>query len=680
MKRTLLSRFALSLSLLGVVLTVETALFSYYNSKNYLEDMYAHRVISGSKSVASMMQTADVRSIISDSGNHSGAYIRTVTLLNTLKQDGDVTFLSLVVPNENSVTFYVDAMVEAMGDDPAEQIPYGTDILYTDAARDNEDLQNYELMWELYSHGKGTDTPFITDNSYGYNYTSVSPILDEDGNAIAAIQYILDMQEVRGHLNSFLRTMLSLSFSSVAIAMLVYVLFVRRVVTIPIGKLAAFTKGITDSGRFENQRIEIKTNDEIEDLGKSFNYMLIKLEDYIANLQVVTAEKERIGAELDVAKKIQADMLPSIFPPFPLYYEFDIYASMQPAKEVGGDFYDFFLVNENTLGVVVADVSGKGVPAALFMVVAKTLIQNTAISGKCPEDVFRIVNKMLCDNNDSGMFVTAFLGYLDISTGNFTFVNAGHNPPLWKKANESFEWLKARAGFVLAGDVDTVYKQNEITLNPGDELFLYTDGVTEAVNNEKELFSDPRLLEVANKLTADSQHQPSLQEFTLSVKHEIDDFAEGAEQADDITMLALRYKGRQSDMKELIIEAKIENLDTVLDFISAELENTDCPMKLRRQIAVAVEEVFVNIAHYAYNPEIGGAVIRVAVGKEIIIEFEDRGKPYNPLEKPDPDITLSADEREIGGLGIFMVKNIADTVEYRHEDGKNILVLRVVNN
>ncbi len=328
-------------------------------------------------------------------------------------------------------------------------------------------------------------------------------------------------------------------FAAVMLAVLALTMIVAarvsRRVSDPILSLAESVKAIGDGNL--NYTSSITTGDEIEDLSFSFERMTVELKNYIKNLAHVTAEKERIGAELDVATKIQASMLPSIFPAFPERAEFDIFASMQPAKEVGGDFYDFFMINDSTLALVIADVSGKGVPAALFMVIAKTLIQNTALSGKPPEAVFGIVNRMLCKNNDAGMFVTAMLGYLDIPSGNFVFVNAGHNPPLLL-TNGKFSWLKSRAGFVLAGDDDTFYRQQEITLSPGDELFLYTDGVTEAVNRSNELFSDPRLIETANKYS----NMP-LKEFTVSIKGEIDKFADGAEQADDITMLALRYNG-----------------------------------------------------------------------------------------------------------------------------------------
>ena len=287
--------------------------------------------------------------------------------------------------------------------------------------------------------------------------------------------------------------------------------------------------------------IEIHTGDEIEDLGLAVNKMSKDLNEYIINLQFVTAEKERIGAELDVATKIQASMLPAIFPAFPERPEFDIYASMQPAKEVGGDFYDFFLIDNDTLAIVMADVSGKGVPAALFMVITKTLIKNNAQiaskggAGKSPKEVFETVNNLLCEGNEADMFVTAFLGYFDIPTGKLSFVNAGHNPPLLKTGDGKYDWLIRPPGFILAGMEDMFYKQHEVSLQPGDEIFLYTDGITEAFNNEIEMFGEQRFKEAANKYLG-----MPLKEFTVSIKREIDKFADGAEQADDITMLVLR--------------------------------------------------------------------------------------------------------------------------------------------
>ncbi len=536
MKLKLMPKFIISLAILGIVLTVAISLFSYGNSKSYLEDMYAERVTTSCSAIAKMLPVDDVKTIISPGGDKTEAYERTVELLTTLKRDGDVTFLSLVVPDEDSVTFYIDTMVEEMGDDPAAQIPYGVDILYVDAATDEADLLNYEIIWEQYAQNKGVDTPVITDNSYGYNYTGVYPILDENGKAIAEIQYILDMREVRAYLNSFLYTMLFIALAIVAIALIIYIIFVRRVVIMPIGKLAKFTQNITDSGVFEKQRIEILTGDEIESLSRSFNFMLEELENYITNLSKVTAEKERIGAELDVAKHIQSSMLPCIFPAFPERCEFDIYATMDPAKEVGGDFYDFFMVDDRHLAMVIADVSGKGVPAALFMVIAKTLIKDHTQPNADLGKVFSKVNELLCESNSEGLFVTAFEGVLDLQTGEFRFVNAGHEMPFICKKGGVYEPYQIRPGFVLAGMEGMRYKSGVMMLEPGDKVFQYTDGVTEATDVNNQLYGMERLKNILNKNT-----NATPIELLPEVKKDIDAFVGDAPQFDDITMICMEY-------------------------------------------------------------------------------------------------------------------------------------------
>ena len=261
MKLKLLPKFIISLGVVGLVLTIVISIFSYGTSKSYLENMYAERVMTNSNAIAAMVSVEDVQTIIGENGDQTEAYERMVALFNKLKQDGDVTFLSLVIPDEDSVTFYIDAMVEEMGDDPANQLPYGADILYVDAANpdDPADMEKYIRIWQEYAQHRGIDAPLVTDNDYGYNYTGVSVILDAQGQAVAEIQYILDMSEVRAYLNSFLVNMLLISFAIIAITIVTYIFFVRKVVTSPIGKLADFTQGITDSGVFENQRICIKT-------------------------------------------------------------------------------------------------------------------------------------------------------------------------------------------------------------------------------------------------------------------------------------------------------------------------------------------------------------------------------------------------------------------------------------
>jgi len=547
MKLKLLPKFIISLGVVGLVLTIAISLFSYATSKSYLEEMYAERVMTNSDAIASMLDVEDVKTILAEGGDQTPEYKEMYDLFNTLKKDGDITFLSLVVPDEDSVCFYIDAMVEEMGDDPANQLPYDSDILYVDAANpdDPADMEKYITIWERYRDNKGIDEPLVTDNDYGYNYTGVSVILDENGNAIAEIQYILDMSEVRAYLNSFLINMLLISFAIIGITIIVYIFFVRKMVTKPVGELTSFTKEITKTSKFENQRIEIKTGDEIQSLSESFNFMLAELENYIANLSKVTAEKERIGAELDIAKHIQASMLPCIFPAFPERKEFDIYATMEPAKEVGGDFYDFFMVDDTHLAIVMADVSGKGVPAALFMVIGKTLIKDHTTPGRDLGKVFTDVNRLLCESNSEELFITAFEGVLDLVTGEFVYVNAGHEMPFICKAGGDFEPYKIRAAFVLAGMEGMKYRAGSMMLEPGDKIFQYTDGVTEATNLQNGLYGMDRLGAILNKVKNGTPN-----DILPAVKKDIDEFVGEADQFDDITMLCLEYKARMDTNEE----------------------------------------------------------------------------------------------------------------------------------
>ncbi len=285
---------------------------------------------------------------------------------------------------------------------------------------------------------------------------------------------------------------------------------------------------------------KIKTKDEIEELAVSVNNMENSIIDYIDNIRTIMAEKERIGAELNIATQIQADMLPRIFPPFPERKEFDIYATMRPAKEVGGDFYDFFLLDNDHIAMVMADVSGKGVPAALFMVIAKTLIKNRALLDKkfSPAEILTDVNNQLCEGNEVELFVTVWLGILQISTGKGIAANAGHEHPAIKRKNGRYELIKYKHSPALATMQGIRIKEHDFYLNPGDSFFVYTDGVTEATNKDIKMYGTDRMLDALNSLP-----NPDAKTLLENVRNEIDKFVEDAPQFDDITMLGFKYLG-----------------------------------------------------------------------------------------------------------------------------------------
>lgn len=294
---------------------------------------------------------------------------------------------------------------------------------------------------------------------------------------------------------------------------------------------------IISSGNLDNTA-RVLENDEIGDLAIAFNNMTKSLKQYINDLTSITAEKERIGAELNVATHIQSSMLPSIFPAFPNDTRFDIYATMNPAKEVGGDFYDFFMIDDKHLAIVVADVSGKGVPAALFMVIGKTLIKDhTSLTNNLTE-VFYKVNNILCESNSENLFITAFEAVINIETGHLTYVNAGHELPYIYKKGKDWNAYPMKAGFVLAGMEDMKFTTGEFYLEPGDKVFQYTDGVTEATNINNELYGMDRL-----KKILDTCCDKNMEELLSAVKKDIDSFVGDAPQFDDITMLGFEYKG-----------------------------------------------------------------------------------------------------------------------------------------
>ena len=288
---------------------------------------------------------------------------------------------------------------------------------------------------------------------------------------------------------------------------------------------------------FEMEQV-YRTDDEIEILAESFASLSKKTRDYIQQITEITAEKERIGTELALATRIQADMLPNIFPAFPERVEFDIYASMDPAKEVGGDFYDFFLVDDDHLCMLIADVSGKGVPAALFMMASRIILASNAKQGKSPAAILESTNETICQNNREEMFVTVWLGILEISTGRLTAANAGHEYPVLMQPDGKFELVKDKHGFVIGGMEGMRYKEYELTLTPGSKLFLYTDGVPEATNTEGELFGTERMLAALNEKTS---ARP--EEMLKNMRRAVDGFVKDAEQFDDLTMLGFEFKG-----------------------------------------------------------------------------------------------------------------------------------------
>ena len=458
-------------------------------------------------------------------------YQQTILLLHDISNANDVE--SIYVGYMDIDTKYGIYLVD--GSLNAEECPVGTCDPFEESNVEQMKQGNYDFPANITNYAE-----------YGWLCSAAASIYDVNGEIIGMVGVDVSMDEIMQNRQDFL-VKLCLTLAGITIAIIFLMLFaINRVLLRPINSLAkaagSFVSDKENGGNEKLQsaisKLEIRTGDEIENLSDSIKKMEIEINEYIDNLTNVTAEKERMGAELYVANQIQASMLPCIFPAFPERKEFDIYATMEPAKEVGGDFYDFFLVDDDHIALVMADVSGKGVPAALFMVIAKTLLKNTAQNGISPKEVLEKVNNQLCENNEAEMFVTVWMGIMEISTGKMKCANAGHEYPAIRRADGEYDLLHDKHGFVLAGMEGAKYRDYDLEMHSGDCLFVYTDGVAEATNTENELYSTDRMLAALNR-----ERDTGCEKLLENVRKDIDLFVGDAPQFDDITMLSLIYKG-----------------------------------------------------------------------------------------------------------------------------------------
>ena len=375
--------------------------------------------------------------------------------------------------------------------------------------------------------------------------------------------------------------------------------------------------------------------------------------------------RAQAAKELEMAKDIQLSALPKVFPPFPDELRFDIWASMATAKEVGGDFYDFYFTAQDRVLFLVADVSGKGIPAALFMMRAKTLIKSIAQTGKPLAQVFEDANNALCEGNSSSTFVTVWAGEINTTTGHVNYVNAGHNPPIVRRGGKT-EYLKSSPSLVLGAMADIPYRVGELQLEPGDAIYLYTDGINEQPNQSGELYGTERLLKVV------SGHNCRKMEVLDTVLADVRRHAAGAEQADDCTQLMISYRGNP-DTVSYEYAPTMDDLAKAVSDLEAALESV--PDKCKNQLMVAADEIFANIVRYSQATSWSMSVKRTRHPDGVRLVLMDDGLPFDPLSHRDPDTTLCAEEREVGGLGILIVKKTMSPVTYKRRNGKNILTI-----
>ena len=457
------------------------------------------------------------------------------------KDSFNLSYVYFIYPediNKLTMNYMFDPTMELTKTDDGREILLLGYIAYEDPAI-------HVNMWKAWNDDTDSDTlTFDTlDNEFGYVYTYCN-LLKINGEKVGLVCAEISVDHVNSDILKSVIQQVAILILVLAISTFMMYLFIKsrilsRIIRLE-GDIASYSNDKNPAVAHVIQAHRGQ-NDEIGNLSDKFAEMINELDVYMKNLQAVTAEKERITAELNVAANIQSDMLPRIFPKFPHdIKEYAIYATMNPAKEVGGDFYDFFMVDDTHIALVIADVSGKGVPAALFMVIAKTLIKNRLQTGEAPANALANVNEQLCEGNEAGFFVTVWAGVIDIETGHVIEANAGHEYPAIRRNDGEFELIKTKHSPAVAVMEGMKFRQNEFDLHHGDTLFIYTDGVTEATNADHELFGEERLVETLNRYR---YYMPW--DLLPAVRKDINEFVGDAPQFDDMTMLGFNYYGSE---------------------------------------------------------------------------------------------------------------------------------------
>lgn len=567
------------------------------------------------------------------------------TILEELCRTNDLEYLYVYSPDpgNKTITFILLACGEDSRPSAAAERAPGTVVVY--------ELNTSELCaWG----GEDTENVEETDNKYGHVMTAYSAVYDKNGEVSALVGADVSMDETFRIFFRRYRIMLAAVILSFIFVLAVSAAILKTRVLKPAEVISRRMKSFVTDRQSGVKKLEISGDDEFAQMADSFNYMAEEIDRYIKNINELTEEKHRQEAEIQIARNIQSGFLPD------RHYcgcSVKLEAVMVPAKYVGGDFYDYFCPTEDTVCTVIADVSGKGVSAAIFMAKAITVVRQYAQLGYSPSEILFHTNNALTCNNPEQMFLTVFVGIYHSRTHRFVYANGGHNTPYL--ISGTMQGLDAAGGIAIGIFEDETYEEGEVTLQSGDTVFLYTDGVNEAVSGSGEFFGTDRL----ERLLEKREQEQCVETVLKAVK----DFARDMPQSDDITMLAFCVL---PDL-EIHVGAELENLPAVQNLI---LRNEAIADGLKNKLCLAAEEIFVNICSYAYGASAGSVDISLEVSDQIILKFCDNGRPFNPLEGR-ADMEEYDIDTQIGGLGIGIVLAIADKAEYEYKDNKNILTI-----
>ena len=526
-------------SIVGIVLIllVFAVIVSYIGFKSFSDasmEQYAEGAFFTADAAVQMVDGNKMDDYVA-SGGKGDEYMEAWSQLDKLCNSTGSTFIYVIQPDLTDYGHIKFIFSTINHESDYDVYEFG----YLRETTNDEYREKYKKLYE----NKSNHELVLRDKGYietDPHITAMTSIRDDNGDVQAILCVQRQMDAVVRVRRDYLVKVVLVTFVLVLMVIIIQMIFLGQTLLVPIKTISDEATRFAAENVVRDEKLTdvIHNTDEIGQLAGSIDRMEEQIQNYIGSITDITAEKERIKTELSLATSIQASMLPHIFPAFPDRTEFEIYASMDPAKEVGGDFYDYFLIDDDHLGVVIADVSGKGVPAALFMMASKIILQSVAMNGHSPAEILRRANNAICSNNGAKMFITVWLGILDLKTGRLTASNAGHEYPVLRQAGGKYELIKDKHGFVIGGVKGISYTEYDLDLKPGARLFLYTDGVPEATNAENELFGTDRMVDALNT-ALDQTPEGTLK----AVRHAVDDFVKDAEQFDDLTMICLEYKG-----------------------------------------------------------------------------------------------------------------------------------------
>ncbi len=520
------TKMALIMTMCVFLLAIALIFISYLSYRKTFKNYYSDKAQDEAKLLAKFIDGDEIYKAY-ETMEKTDYYNELAGILGKVKSESDAAYIYIYYPYDDHFIYILDAFAQNQKNGYSE----------IGERFDYRDIEYKYLVPDVKNKTASHNVITADDAGFGEGVVAWAPILKSDGSLAAMIEVDYYLDDVKSSTMEYVKWFSTVVFIGILLILLVLLHSNNMILVNPL-------KSVTDSiasyqkGNVKYPEGGIKTGDEIQEVYDNYVNMISKIDAYTNDLTKVTAEKERISTELNVATKIQADMLPSIFPAFPDRSEFDLYATMNPAKEVGGDFYDYYMIDDDHLALTMADVSGKGVPAALFMVISKTLLKNTVLQGKLsPAEVLYNVNNLLCENNEEAMFVTVWLGIYTISTGKMICSNGGHEYPAIFRKDKGYELYEDEHGFVLGAMPDMPFTNYELEFNAGDKLFVYTDGVPEAINVSEELYGTDRLVEALN----DASDLGPVSTID-NVKEDMDNYVKEAEQFDDITMLAIEFK------------------------------------------------------------------------------------------------------------------------------------------